>query len=187
MAGELARRKVERIRESGARTVVSGNPGCLLQIAQAEPAAGIRARGRSTRWSCWAAPCGTGWRAGMKIRVREHVTVDRERMAKVALAATSRAQLDLYCVAPGQAQKPHVHGDQDKIYYVLEGARALQPRRRRASGSRRARSLVAPAGVEHGLVNDGEEPLLVLVVVTPPPPTPRPRALSARGIQWIPA
>jgi glycolate oxidase iron-sulfur subunit len=34
MAGELARRKVERIRESGARTVVSGNPGCLLQIAQ---------------------------------------------------------------------------------------------------------------------------------------------------------
>jgi len=34
MAGELARRKVERIRETGARTVVSGNPGCLLQIAQ---------------------------------------------------------------------------------------------------------------------------------------------------------
>jgi glycolate oxidase iron-sulfur subunit len=34
MAGELARQKVERIRESGARTVVSGNPGCLLQIAQ---------------------------------------------------------------------------------------------------------------------------------------------------------
>ena len=34
MAGELALQKVERIRESGARTVVSGNPGCLLQIAQ---------------------------------------------------------------------------------------------------------------------------------------------------------
>ena len=31
-------------------------------------------------------------------------------------------------------------------------------------------ALVAPAGVEHGLVNDGPEPLLVLVVVTPPPP-----------------
>ena len=58
----------------------------------------------------------------MKIRVREHVTQDRERMAKVALATTSRAQLDLYCVAPGQAQKPHVHDEQDKIYYVLEGA-----------------------------------------------------------------
>jgi len=29
---------------------------------------------------------------------------------------------------------------------------------------------VAPSGVEHGLVNDGTEPLLVLVVVAPPPP-----------------
>ena len=31
-------------------------------------------------------------------------------------------------------------------------------------------ALVAEAGVEHGLVNDGNEPMLVLVVVTPPPP-----------------
>ena len=105
----------------------------------------------------------------MKIRVREHVTRDRERMAKVALATTSRAQLDLYCVAPGQAQKPHVHGDHDKIYYVLEGAGRFTL----GAGSERleaGEALVAPAGVEHGLVNDGEEPLLVLVVVTPPPP-----------------
>jgi glycolate dehydrogenase iron-sulfur subunit len=33
MAGELARRKVERIRETGARIVVTGNPGCIAQIA----------------------------------------------------------------------------------------------------------------------------------------------------------
>ena len=91
----------------------------------------------------------------MKIRVREHITVDRERMAKVALAATSRAQLDLYCVAPGQAQKPHVHGDQDKIYYVLEGAGRFSlgaDSERLEAGE----ALVAPAGMEHGLVNDGE-------------------------------
>jgi quercetin dioxygenase-like cupin family protein len=31
-------------------------------------------------------------------------------------------------------------------------------------------AVVARAGVEHGLVNDGAAPLLVLVVVTPPPP-----------------
>ena len=105
----------------------------------------------------------------MKIRVREHVTQDRERMAKVALATTSRAQLDLYCVAPGQAQKPHVHGDQDKIYYVLEGAGrfTLGAESERLEAGE---ALVAPAGVEHGLVNEGEVPLLVLVVVTPPPP-----------------
>ena len=34
----------------------------------------------------------------------------------------------------------------------------------------RGEALVAPAGVEHGVLNDGTDPLLVLVVVTPPPP-----------------
>jgi len=33
IAGELARRKIERIRETGARIVVTGNPGCITQIA----------------------------------------------------------------------------------------------------------------------------------------------------------
>ena len=34
LAGDLARRKTERIRESGARVVAAGNPGCLMQIAR---------------------------------------------------------------------------------------------------------------------------------------------------------
>lgn len=104
-----------------------------------------------------------------KITVREHVTLDAARMAKVGLAATSRALFDLYCVAPGQAQKPHVHDDQDKIYYVVAGAGrfSLGGESDRLEAGQ---ALVAPAGVEHGLVNDGGEPLLILVVVTPPPP-----------------
>jgi glycolate dehydrogenase iron-sulfur subunit len=40
VAGELLQRKVQRIVESGARVVASGNPGCLLQIAK-----GCRERG----------------------------------------------------------------------------------------------------------------------------------------------
>ena len=105
----------------------------------------------------------------MKIRVRDHVQVAADKMAKIGLSSTARTQLDLYCVAPGQAQKAHVHGDQDKIYYVLEGAGRFtlgaEDERLEAGDA-----LVAPAGVEHGLVNDGGAPLLVLVVVTPPPP-----------------
>jgi quercetin dioxygenase-like cupin family protein len=31
-------------------------------------------------------------------------------------------------------------------------------------------AVVAAAGVEHGLVNDSPDPLLVLVLVAPPPP-----------------
>ena len=34
MAQELGRMKVERIRETGARVVAAGNPGCLIQIAR---------------------------------------------------------------------------------------------------------------------------------------------------------
>ena len=105
----------------------------------------------------------------MKIRIEDHVKLDAAKMAKIALATTERAQLDLYCVAPGQSQKPHTHGDQDKFYVVLEG----RGRFRLGSADHALEAgdaLVAPAGVEHGLVNDGTNPLLVLVVVTPPPP-----------------
>jgi len=105
----------------------------------------------------------------MKIRVRDRAQLSPERMAKVALAATPRALLDLYCVAPGQSQKAHTHDAQDKIYYVLEGAGRFTlggAEERLEAGE----ALVAPAGVEHGLVNAGAAPLLVLVVVTPPPP-----------------
>jgi glycolate oxidase iron-sulfur subunit len=41
VAGELGRQKAERIRESGARVVASGNPGCMLQIAQHCRALGV--------------------------------------------------------------------------------------------------------------------------------------------------
>jgi quercetin dioxygenase-like cupin family protein len=104
----------------------------------------------------------------MKIRVRDHVRLQPDRMAKVALAATPRALLDLYCVGPGQTQKPHVHADQDKIYYVLEGRGRFQV----GAGEEvleAGEAIVAGAGVAHGLVNDGGAPLVVLVVVTPPP------------------
>lgn len=105
----------------------------------------------------------------MKIKVKDRAQFSLDKMAKIALATTARAQLDLYCVSPGQSQKPHRHEDQDKVYYVLEGAGrfALGGQEERLTAGE---ALVAPSGVEHGLINDGTEPLLVLVVVTPPPP-----------------
>ncbi len=105
----------------------------------------------------------------MRIRVRDHAKLQPDRMAKVALATTARSQLDLYCVAPGQSQRAHTHGDQDKIYYVVQG----QGRFRVGAEEQTLEAgdaTVARAGVEHGLVNDGPAPLLVLVVVTPPSP-----------------
>lgn len=105
----------------------------------------------------------------MKIAVKDRVRFAQDKMTKIALATTTRSQLDLYCVAPGQSQKAHTHEDQDKIYYVLEGAGRFtlgETQERLTAGE----ALVAGAGIPHGLVNDGADPLLVLVVVSPPPP-----------------
>jgi quercetin dioxygenase-like cupin family protein len=105
----------------------------------------------------------------MKIRVRDHVKVAAEKMVKIGLSSTARTQLDLYCVAPGQSQTPHRHDGEDKIYYVLEGTGRFSidgAEERLEAGE----AVVAAAGVEHGLINDSTELLLVLVMVAPPPP-----------------
>jgi quercetin dioxygenase-like cupin family protein len=104
----------------------------------------------------------------MKIRVRDHVKVVADKMAKIGLSSTARTQLDLYCVAPGQSQTPHRHEGEDKIYYVIEGSGRFTvggAEERLEAGE----AIVAPAGVDHGLLNDGAAVLLVLVVVAPPP------------------
>ncbi len=105
---------------------------------------------------------------GITIRIREHAKFQPEKIAKIALAATPRAQLDLYCLLPGQAQKPHAHDDQDKIYLGLAGRGRVTLDGREAT-LEPGEAVVARAGAVHGLVNEGTEPLLVVVVVAPPP------------------
>jgi quercetin dioxygenase-like cupin family protein len=104
----------------------------------------------------------------MRITVRDHIKVQPDRMAKIALATTPRAQLDLYCLGPGQTQKPHVHADQDKICYVVEGQGRFTVGDRDET-LEAGQAIVAPAGTSHGITNSGDGRLVVLVVVTPPP------------------
>lgn len=102
------------------------------------------------------------------IRLRERVAFQDEKMARHRVIGTPRCQADLYCLRPGQRQAPHAHADQDKLYLGVEGVgrirvgeeeRALEP----------GTLVLAPAGVEHGLTNEADAPLVVLVVVVPPP------------------
>ena len=104
----------------------------------------------------------------MKIRVEDRIQFQPEKLTKIALGITGHFQLDLYCVAPGQAQKAHTHDAQDKVYYVLKGAGRFSLAAKEEKLGR-GEALIAPAGVEHGLVNDGPDPLVILVVVAPPP------------------
>ena len=105
----------------------------------------------------------------MKIRLADRAKYQPDKMAKIALASTPRAQVDLYCLEPGQSQKVHAHDGQDKVYVVLEGRGRFT-----LDGADHpldaGEALVAAAGSQHGVVNDSGKRLLLLVFVAPPPP-----------------
>ena len=106
----------------------------------------------------------------MKIAVKDHAKFSLDKMAKIGLATTDRAQLDLYCVAPRPGSRSRTATTTRTRSTTCSRARAASSSAASRSGSCAGEALVAPAGVDHGLVNDRTEPLLVLVVVTPPPP-----------------
>ncbi|HEV8585606.1 MAG TPA: cupin domain-containing protein [Methylomirabilota bacterium] len=105
----------------------------------------------------------------MKIRLAEHAKFQPDKMAKIALHGTPRAQVDLYCLEPGQAQKVHAHDGQDKVYVVLDGRGRFT-----LDGAEHAleagEALVAAAGSQHGVANDSGKRLTLLVFMAPPPP-----------------
>ncbi|MCA1959000.1 MAG: cupin domain-containing protein, partial [Nitrospira sp.] len=49
-----------------------------------------------------------------------------DKMKKNNIFETKRLFCDVYCFEPGQEQKGHIHGEQDKIYFVLEGEGTFQ-------------------------------------------------------------
>ncbi len=92
-----------------------------------------------------------------------------EKGQKIGLFRTERSMTELYCLLPGQTQKPHVHEVSDKIYYVIEGRGRFkigQEERELSSGV----AVLAPASLEHGVENRGSDPLVLLVVIAPPLP-----------------
>ncbi len=91
-----------------------------------------------------------------------------EKMKKNNIFQSPRFFCDVYCFEPGQEQKGHIHGDQDKVYLVLEGQGTFQVGpEKQVLGS--GQGTMAPAGEEHGVKNHTNERLKVLVFVAPNP------------------
>ncbi|HTO55506.1 MAG TPA: cupin domain-containing protein [Myxococcota bacterium] len=91
-----------------------------------------------------------------------------EKLRKVGLFETERFFLDLYCLEPGQSQKPHAHAGCDKVYLVLEGrgrVRVGDEERPLAAGE----AVLAGSGEVHGIENDSAARLVVLTWMSPPP------------------
>jgi quercetin dioxygenase-like cupin family protein len=89
-----------------------------------------------------------------------------DKMKKNNLFQTPRFFCDVYGFEPGQAQKGHVHGEQDKVYIVLDGQGTFQVgTEEQVLGA--GQGLLAPAGEEHGVRNHTAQRLTVLVFVAP--------------------
>lgn len=91
-----------------------------------------------------------------------------EKMEKIALFASSHFFCDLYCLAPGQAQRVHVHAGSDKVYYVQSGCATIRVGEEEADVGAGA-AVLAPAGCLHGVANRTAEPVTVLVFMAPKP------------------
>jgi len=70
---------------------------------------------------------------------------------------------------PGKGHERHTHPDSDEILYVVrgEGEQEVAEETREITGGD---MVYVPEGVEHGTVNTGWEPLVLLAVYAPPGP-----------------
>ena len=101
-------------------------------------------------------------------RPADHAGARPDKFYKTTLFRGDALLLGLNCLEPGQTQAVHDHADQDKFYFVIEGVGRFQVGDERFTAG--AGELVwAPAGIVHGVTNDGTDRLTLLVGIAPAP------------------
>src|SRR3970282_446249 len=95
-----------------------------------------------------------------------HVGSNPSKQFKSTMFQSERLLLGLNCLEPGQEQHAHVHADQDKFYFVVEGVGDFVVGDERDTAGK-GMVVWAPAGVSHGVVNTGAERLVLLVGIAP--------------------
>ena len=101
-------------------------------------------------------------------RLDAHVGASAGKFYKTTLFRSGALLLGVNCLEPGQAQKPHAHADQDKFYYVVAGNGRFQLADQQITAGVGA-VIWAPAGIMHGVENEGNEQLILLVGIAPAP------------------
>ena len=101
-------------------------------------------------------------------RVLDHVGSRAEKFFKATLFQGEMLLLGVNCLEPGQMQAPHVHDDQDKFYYVVEGEGRFWLGEEQVEAGE-GQVVWAAAGVRHGVENVTGTRLTLLVGMAPPP------------------
>ena len=102
------------------------------------------------------------------VNLSDYQQFSTEKMKKNNMFQSPRFFCDIYCFEPGQEQKGHIHGEQDKVYLVLEGQGTFQVGAEKQVLDA-GQGTMAPAGEEHGVKNHTNQRLKVLVFVSPNP------------------
>ncbi len=98
---------------------------------------------------------------------KEHARAQAEKFYKTTLWQGEHVMVGLNCLEANQTQSVHAHQDADKFYFVLEGSGRFtvgDEERVAHTGS----LVVAPAGIPHGVTNNGSGRLSLLVAIAPP-------------------
>ena len=102
------------------------------------------------------------------VNLSDYQQFSTDKMKKNNMFQSPRFFCDIYCFEPGQEQKGHIHGEQDKVYLVLEGQGTFQVGAEKQVLDA-GQGTMAPAGEEHGVKNHTGQRLKVLVFVSPNP------------------
>ncbi len=97
---------------------------------------------------------------------RQHAGAQAEKFYKTTLWPGEHVMVGLNCLEPNQSQSVHAHQGVDKFYLVLEGDGYFTVGDEQRSAPPGA-LVVAPAGVPHGVTNNGSERLSLLVAMAP--------------------
>jgi len=99
---------------------------------------------------------------------RSHIGTADTKFYKTTLYQSRRLMLGLNCMEPGQSHALHNHSDQDKFYLVMEGSGEFTVGdETRVAGP--GDIVWAPAGVDHGVSNQGTARLVLLMGMAPAP------------------
>ena len=101
-------------------------------------------------------------------KLSEHTGTRPEKFFKTTLFRSHALLLGVNCLEPGQTQQPHKHHDQDKFYYVVAGRGRFWLGEEQVTGTA-GEVIWAPAGLTHGVTNEGEQRLTLLVGIAPAP------------------
>ena len=104
----------------------------------------------------------------MLSHINDHIRITTERWYKGTIFQSEHMLVGVDCLAVGQSQPAHMHRGHDKMYYIQSGSGEFTIGTTVAvcnAGS----IIIAPADTVHGVVNTGNEPLIMLITMAPEP------------------